>query len=86
MLAEPLVQRVLGDAVIADRFTGAQMLGAGYEPPFPFITSEEYGAKGHTVLAGDFVSAEAGTGIVHIALAFGEDDFRRIGSSRTART
>ena len=77
VLAEALVERVLGEgAQIADRFSGAQMLGAGYEPPFPFISAEEYGAKGHTVLAGDFVSAEDGTGIVHTAIAFGEDDFR----------
>jgi isoleucyl-tRNA synthetase len=77
VLAEPLLERVLGDdARIADRFSGAQMLGAGYEPPFPFISAEEYGAKGHTVLSGDFVSAEDGTGIVHTAIAFGEDDFR----------
>ena len=34
------------------------------------------GEKGHTVLPGDFVSAEDGTGIVHTAIAFGEDDFR----------
>ena len=33
-------------------------------------------ARGHTVLAGDFVTADKGTGLVHIALAFGEDDFR----------
>ncbi len=76
VLAEALVERVLGKTMIADRFTGSQMIGAGYEPPFPFITSEEYGAKGHTVLSGDFVSAEDGTGIVHTAIAFGEDDFR----------
>ena len=62
--------------MVADRFTGADMLGAGYEPPFPFIPASEYGEKGHTVLPGDFVSAEDGTGIVHTAIAFGEDDFR----------
>jgi isoleucyl-tRNA synthetase len=77
VLAEALAARVLGEgAVITDRFHGRDMLGAGYEPPFGFITAEEYGAKGHTVLAGDFVSAEDGTGIVHTAIAFGEDDFR----------
>ena len=77
VLAEALVGRVLGDgARVADRFTGAEMIGAGYEPPFPFISAAEYGAKGHTVLPGDFVSAEDGTGIVHTAIAFGEDDFR----------
>jgi isoleucyl-tRNA synthetase len=77
VLAEALVTRVLGEgAAIADRFPGREMLGAAYEPPFPFIPASEYGEKGHTVLPGDFVSAEDGTGIVHTAIAFGEDDFR----------
>jgi isoleucyl-tRNA synthetase len=77
VLAEAMVQRVLGeDAEIAERFPGAEMVGAGYEPPFPFLPAEVYGPKGHTVLPADFVSAEDGTGIVHTAIAFGEDDFR----------
>src|SRR3954451_5243183 len=77
VLAEALVTRVMGEgASVAERFKGADMLGAGYEPPFPFIGAAEYGEKGHTVLPGDFVSAEDGTGIVHTAIAFGEDDFR----------
>jgi isoleucyl-tRNA synthetase len=68
---------VLGeDAQVADRFHGADMLGAAYEPPFPIIPASEYGDNGHTVLPGDFVTAEDGTGIVHTAIAFGEDDFR----------
>ena len=61
---------------MADRFHGRDMLGARYEPPFPFIAGAEYGEKGHTVLPGDFVTADDGTGIVHTAIAFGEDDFR----------
>ena len=77
VLAEALVERVLGEgAEVADRFHGRDLLGARYEPPFPFIPASEYGDKGHTVLSGDFVSAEDGTGIVHTAIAFGEDDFR----------
>jgi isoleucyl-tRNA synthetase len=77
VLAEALVERVLGeDAEVVDRFTGRDMLGAHYEPPFPFIPAEAYGRKGHTVLPGDFVTADDGTGIVHTAIAFGEDDFR----------
>jgi isoleucyl-tRNA synthetase len=77
VLAAALVQRVLGDdAEIAGTFSGSEMLGAGYEPPFPFIAAGEYGEKGHTVLPADFVSAEDGSGIVHTAIAFGEDDFR----------
>jgi isoleucyl-tRNA synthetase len=77
VLAEALVARVLGEeATVADRFTGREMEGAAYEPPFPFIPADAYGEKGHTVLLGDFVSADDGTGIVHTAIAFGEDDFR----------
>ena len=42
----------------------------------PSPTSPTTASKGHTVLAGDFVSIEDGTGVVHTGAAFGEDDFR----------
>jgi isoleucyl-tRNA synthetase len=75
ILAEALVERVLGeDATIEERVPGAALLGLRYDPPFPYIS--DYGEKGHTVLAGDFVSIEDGTGVVHTGAAFGEDDFR----------
>ena len=75
ILAEALVERVLGEgAEIERRFPGSELLGLRYEPPFPYIS--DYGDKGHTVLAGDFVSIEDGTGVVHTGAAFGEDDFR----------
>ncbi len=77
VLAEALVESVLSqDAQILDRFPGSDILGTGYEPPFGFIAAAEYGDKGHTVLPGDFVTADDGTGIVHTAIAFGEDDYR----------
>jgi isoleucyl-tRNA synthetase len=77
VLAEALAERVLGEGVrIVDRFPGSELVGARYEPPFPFIPSEAFGEKGHTVLPADFVSADDGTGIVHTSIAFGEDDFR----------
>ncbi len=77
VLAEARVEAVLGEGVEAiERFHGREMEGTAYEPPFPFIAGPEYGGRGHTVLAGDFVSAEDGTGLVHTAIAFGEDDFR----------
>src|SRR3954454_5171724 len=77
VLAAARVEAVLGeDAQILDRFPGAALDGVRYEPPFGFIKSSEYGERGHTVLLGDFVSADDGTGIVHTAIAFGEDDFR----------
>jgi isoleucyl-tRNA synthetase len=75
ILADALVERVLGeDAEIEERMPGSALLGLRYEPPFPYIT--DYGERGHTVLAGDFVSIEDGTGVVHTGAAFGEDDFR----------
>ena len=75
ILAEALVERVLGeDAEIEERMPGSALLGLRYEPPFPYIS--DYGERGHTVLAGDFVSVEDGTGVVHTGAAFGEDDFR----------
>ena len=75
ILAESLVERVLGeDAEIEERMPGSELLGLRYEPPFPYIG--DYGERGHSVLAGDFVSTEDGTGVVHTGAAFGEDDFR----------
>jgi isoleucyl-tRNA synthetase len=75
ILAEALVGQVLGEgAEITDRMPGSALLGIAYEPPFPYIS--DYGPRGHTVLPGDFVSLEDGTGVVHTGAAFGEDDFR----------
>ncbi len=77
VVAAALAERVLGaDAAILDRFVGAAIEGTRYEPPFPFLPAEAYGPRGHTVLLGDFVTAEDGSGLVHTAVAFGEDDFR----------
>jgi isoleucyl-tRNA synthetase len=81
VLAESLVERVLGkgdgDGVrILARFPGAALDGVRYQPPFPYLPAKAYGERGHTVLLGDFVTADDGTGLVHTAIAFGEDDFR----------
>ncbi len=77
IVAEALAENIFGEDVqIAERFPGADLVGLSYEPPFDFIPGSEYGEKGHTVLAADFVTAEDGTGLVHTAIAFGEDDFR----------
>ena len=77
IIAEARLERVLGEgAEVLDRFPGAELVGARYEPPFPYIPGEAYGPKGHTVLPADFVTATDGTGLVHTAIAFGEEDFR----------
>jgi isoleucyl-tRNA synthetase len=79
VLAAALVERVLGeDAVILDRFPGSALIGeragAFYESPI-FPTDGRDGG-GAPIITGDFVTTEDGTGLVHIAPAFGEDDFR----------
>jgi isoleucyl-tRNA synthetase len=77
VLARDLVEKVLGeDAELLATFPGAELIGTRYDPPFPYIPAQAYGPKGHTVLPADFVTAHDGTGLVHTAIAFGEDDFR----------
>src|SRR3954471_16939535 len=75
VVAASLVERVLGEgAEVLARFPGNALAGTAYEPPFDYVT--DYGPRGHTVLEADFVSTDDGTGLVHTAIAFGEDDFR----------
>jgi len=79
VLAEALVEKVLGDPAdvrILERFPGAAIDGVRYEPPFGYLPASAYGERGHSVLLADFVSADDGTGLVHTAIAFGDDDFR----------
>ncbi|GEL19457.1 isoleucine--tRNA ligase [Pseudonocardia asaccharolytica] len=64
--------RELGEEpAIRRRFTGAELLGTAYLPPFDFFAGRE---NAHRVLAADYVTTEDGTGLVHIAPAFGEED------------
>ncbi len=59
---------------IIETYKGKDMVGWEYEPLFNyFISHKEKGC--FRVIAGDFVTEDTGTGIVHIAPAFGEDDF-----------
>ncbi len=79
VLAKALVERVLGSDThveILDEFAGAALEGARYEPPFPYLAADVYGELGHSILLADFVTDHEGTGLVHTAIAFGEDDFR----------
>ena len=74
ILAEALVERVLGEgAQILDRLPGSQLVGRSYRGPVFELGDREPGA--FPVIGGDFVTTEDGTGLVHIAPAFGEDDY-----------
>ena len=56
---------------ILGSYTGEQLLGLRYLPPFPYFADSE---NAFQVLRGDFVTTEDGTGVVHMAPAYGEDD------------
>lgn len=73
IVAQNLAESVLKDGYeVLSVLKGAELVGLSYEPPFKYVALE----KGHIVIAGDFVSDTSGTGIVHIAPAHGEDDYR----------
>ena len=75
ILAADLVEKVMGkeEHEVLRQAPGSELLGTAYEPLFDFATFSE---KAHFVVAADFVTLDAGTGIVHIAPAFGADDYR----------
>ena len=56
---------------VLEEFKGKEILGLEYEPLFRFSKPER---RAYFVISGNFVSLEEGTGLVHIAPAFGEDD------------
>jgi len=56
---------------ITREFKGAELVGKKYEPVYDYAPS---GSNAYRVISGDFVSTKEGTGLVHIAPAFGEDD------------
>ena len=75
LLAEarvPAYEREFGEAPeIVARFAGRALVGTRYTPVFDFFAGRP---NAHQVLPADYVSTEDGTGIVHIAPAYGEDD------------
>lgn len=73
ILAEALLEKVFGDEPyeLVDRFKGKDLEGKRYQPLFTFLQLEK---PAHRVVLGDFVTTEDGSGLVHIAPAFGADD------------
>ena len=72
VLAKDLADKVLGeDYEIVKEFKGTELLGTKYEQLMPFGKVE---GKAFEVIHGDYVTLTDGTGIVHIAPAYGEDD------------
>ncbi|MBS3692304.1 MULTISPECIES: isoleucine--tRNA ligase [Rhodococcus] len=64
--------RELGeDPEVVSRHKGAELVGLSYIPPFDFFLGHP---NAHVVLSADYVTTDSGTGIVHLAPAFGEED------------
>jgi isoleucyl-tRNA synthetase len=69
IVGAPLRAGVVGDeGEVVAQVPGAALVGARYTPPYPNVEGA------HRVVAADFVSMDDGTGIVHLAPAFGPDD------------
>ena len=61
----------LGDYEIEHTYVGQELAGLGYQPPYDFFLDEPNAFR---ILVADYVTTEDGTGVVHQASAFGEDD------------
>ncbi len=77
IIAKDRIGELTDKYAILEEIKGSDLEGIAYGAPY-----EEYSHKGgreenlHKVFLGDFVSTKEGTGIVHLAPAFGEDDFK----------
>jgi isoleucyl-tRNA synthetase len=82
VLAEARLESVLGEgAQVADRFTGSELIERYGTYWGPIFAAGDRTPGPLPILADEFVTTEDGTGIVHLAPAFGEDDYRVAGAS-----
>ena len=83
ILAESLLgsyYRSAEEYEVVQRMSGSELVGLRYEPLLPYFADlAEKGA--FTVYEGDFVTTDEGTGIVHLAPGFGEDDYNVLKNS-----
>ena len=75
ILAEKLVDKVLGEGYeVVERYKGRDLEGREYEQLLPMLEVPK-DKKAFVVTCADYVTMEDGTGVVHIAPAFGQDDY-----------
>jgi len=97
-LVETIAEKIKRDLTVESTCSGSDLLGKRYLPPFDCFYDAFSGASGFLnelqeevfqkeawkVLSANFVTTESGTGIVHVAPAFGEDDYRVLDKEREA--
>ncbi len=76
ILARARMEAVLRNEVeVLETFPGSELVGQRYRPPFEGAVDAAGSAAAWTVLPADFVTVDEGTGVVHTAVMYGEDDF-----------
>jgi len=75
-LAESRLEELRGEINLIRTFPGKEMEGWQYRPLFDFINLSEPDSLAYYVVLADFVTTEEGTGVVHTAVMYGEDDYR----------
>ncbi len=73
ILAKPRLSVLEGEYIVIDSFLGRNLVGMEYIPLFNYVPVKE---KAFYIIEAEFVTTEDGTGIVHIAPAYGEDDYQ----------
>ena len=72
-IAKDLVNKHFEDPEIVEEFSGKDMEGLKYDPPFKYFLDKKNSFR---IIMADFVTTDEGTGLVHMAPAFGEDDYK----------
>jgi isoleucyl-tRNA synthetase len=82
---EALGQELGRELAVERTLRGAELVGRRYAPPFDWFARRHPDADLWRVVAADFVELDAGTGVVHVAPAFGEVDFELLRSEQRRR-
>ncbi|MBN1780484.1 isoleucine--tRNA ligase [bacterium] len=75
-LAENRMEILQGDTKVLRKMTGNELVGWKYRPLFDFIDLSDAEHPAYFVAHADFVTTDEGTGVVHTAVMYGEDDYR----------
>ena len=75
IVASELAEKALGEGEVIKTLRGEELIGLEYKPLMYNFSKEERKKNTYKVVAADFVSSSDGTGIVHIAPAYGEMDY-----------
>lgn len=77
VLAKDRLEILEGEYAVEKEFPGSELVGKSYQPLFDFLDLGKItGKKAYYITNADFVTTEDGTGVVHTAVMYGEDDYK----------